>query len=191
MAEAAEKEAPKVEEEKQEPQKPKRKIDFLGIAIFLFVLINIGVVFGLGHYLQQLWNELHALQVELNDIKSKPSDDETIDKNSFGEEPEPQELGILYPIESFLVNISSGQGTKFLQIQLELEIIDPAVEDEIAKKKPAIRDSIIVLLSSRTYEELRNPSGMTKLREDLVKSINNILITGKIKAVYFTQFHFN
>jgi flagellar FliL protein len=74
---------------------------------------------------------------------------------------------------------------------MELELADPAVEDEISRKKAAVRDAIIVLLSSRNYRDLREAAGLKKLRVDLVKAINNLLSTGKVKEVYFTQFHFN
>jgi flagellar basal body-associated protein FliL len=33
--------------------------------------------------------------------------------------------------------------------------------------------------------------GMKKLRADLIRAINNLLSGGKIKEIYFTQFHFN
>src|SRR5262249_4392619 len=113
------------------------------------------------------------------------------DQSPLGKEMQSPAMGLLYPLDSFLVNISSDQGPKFLQTQMELELGDPGTEDEVARKKAAIRDAIIVLLSSRTYKELREPSGMKKLRVDLLRAINNLLTTGKIKEVYFTQFHFN
>ena len=100
-------------------------------------------------------------------------------------------MGALYPLDSFLVNVTSPEGPRFLQAQIELELQDPELESEIARKKPAIRDSIIVLLSSRAYTELRDPNGMKKLREDLLRAVNNLLVGGKVKAAYFTQFHFN
>jgi flagellar FliL protein len=103
----------------------------------------------------------------------------------------PPTPGTLYPMESFLVNISSDQGPKFLQTQMEFELMDAATEDEISKKKSAIRDAIIVLLSSRSYKQIRDTSGMVNLRRDLLRVVNNLLTTGQVREVYFTQFHFN
>ena len=54
-----------------------------------------------------------------------------------------------------------------------------------------MRDAVISLLTSRSYQELRKPEGMQTLRDDLKARINNLLATGKINRVFFTQFHFN
>ena len=48
-----------------------------------------------------------------------------------------------------------------------------------------------MLLSSKSYRELREPSGMKRLRQDLLRSVNSLLSGGKIREIYFTQFHFN
>jgi flagellar FliL protein len=94
-------------------------------------------------------------------------------------------------MESFLVNITSDQGPKFLQTQMEFELTDAATEDEVTRKKSAIRDAIIVLLSSRSYKQIRETTGMVTLRHDILRAVNNLLSNGKVREVYFTQFHFN
>ena len=97
-----------------------------------------------------------------------------------------------FPLESFLVNLPGASGPKFLQAEMELELGDPDLEAEITRKKAALRDSIIVLLSSLSYNEIRSADGMKKLRRDILRVINNnILATGKVQNVYFTRFHFN
>lgn len=99
--------------------------------------------------------------------------------------------GTLYPLDSFLVNITSDQGAKFLQTQLELELSEASLEEEVTKKRAALRDAIIVLLSSKSYKELKEPNGIRSLRSEILKSLNSLLVTGRIKEIYFTQFHFN
>ena len=74
---------------------------------------------------------------------------------------------------------------------MELELADPSLEDEVTRKKAALRDAVIVLLSSRTYKELKESNGIKILRADILKSINNLLTTGKVREIYFTQFLFN
>lgn len=74
---------------------------------------------------------------------------------------------------------------------MELELTDSATEEEITKKKAAIRDAVIVLLSSRSYKQIREASGMVTLRRDILRAVNNLLTSGQVREVYFTQFHFN
>jgi flagellar FliL protein len=166
------------------------KKDMLGIIVFALVTIYLVSVGGMGYFMQKMWGRVQELSAATQKLATAGEEEEE-EAPATGKELEPQNLGILYPIESFLVNISSDQGPKFLQTQMEFELSEPALEDEIARKKPAIRDSIIVLLSSKSYKELREPAGMKKLRQDLLKSVNGLLSTGKVKEIYFTQFHFN
>ena len=200
MAEAAKKEAPKKEEAKGADLKvavaaegakgaeAKPKFDLLGLIIFLLVTLNLLALGGMGFFLQKMWDQVQELKtntIKIAEQQVKP------EETSVGKDLEPAALGTLYPMESFLVNINSEAGAKFLQTQMELELAEPAVEEEISRKKAAIRDSIIVLLTSRQYKELRESAGIKKLRSDLVRVINGLLTTGRVKEVYFTQFHFN
>lgn len=166
----------------------KPKADFLGLGLLLLGVVNLLTLAGMGYFTQKMWSKVQDLQSATQKLAaSQTKDDESV----VGKEMEAPAMGLLYPMDSFLVNIASDQGPKFLQTQMELELADPATEDEIARKKAALRDAIIVLLSSRSYKELREPSGMKALRQDLLRAINNLLTTGKIKEIYFTQFHFN
>lgn len=169
---------------------PKSKADVLGLVIFAMVALNLLTVGAMGYFLSKLWTRYDHLQRETEALKAVQRSQQ-VEEEERDPAAKPGEIGILYPIESFLVNIASDQGPKFLQAQLEFELVDPALENEIARKKPAIRDAIIVMLSSRTYREMRDPKGLKKLREDIQRTVNNILTTGDIKAIYFTQFHFN
>lgn len=150
--------------------------------------INLAAVIGMGLVTQKISSRVKDLGTAFEKLSTeKPAQKET----GVGQDFKAKGMGVLYPLESFLVNISSDQGPKFLQAQMELELEEAAVEEELAQKRPAIRDAVIVLLSSRSYRDLRDASGVRALRTDLMRSINGLLSTGKIKEIYFTQFHFN
>jgi flagellar FliL protein len=167
------------------PKPDKPRADILSILIFGLVSLNLISVGGMGYFLRTLWAQLREVQAQQQTLKQPVREAAAIP------EPKGTEIGVLYPIESFLVNINSDQGPKFLQTQMEFELADPGVENEIARKKPAIRDAIILLLSSRNYRELRDEGGMKRLRADMLRVVNNLLTTGKVKSIFFTQFHFN
>ncbi len=172
--------------------KPKKKLPLVEILIFVFVALNL-VSSGMQWYLLKgMWARI--LDVE-STLEAQQEEEEASRKQAqeevLGKELEPKNIGVLYPLDAFLVNINSDQGPKFLQVQLELELSSPSLEDEVSRKKPAIRDAIILLLSSRTFRELRDKEGLERLRQDLIKTVDSLLVQGKIKEVYFTQFHFN
>lgn len=165
----------------------KRKVDFMSLVVLGLVTLNLAVLGGLGLYLKKIATRMD----DLEDLSQRtPAASSHSEEGIVGKELESR-VTTLYPIESFLVNIQSEQGSKFLQTQIELELPDAGLEEEITRKKAAIRDAIIVHLSSRNFSELRETDGLQKLKKDLMQAINQLLSTGKIKDLYFTQFHFN
>src|SRR3989338_871480 len=175
MAEAAKKEKSALSVANQAPVTPSR--DWMGVLMLTLVTVNLIALSAMGYFIQKMWGQVHSvselaksLTVEKEPAKEAPG---------FGKEIEPHKIGTLYPLDNILVNITSDQGPKFLQVQMDLELNDPALEAELKTKKPIVRDAILVLLSSRSYKELREPSGLKTLRADLMRAINNVLSSGK------------
>jgi flagellar FliL protein len=100
-------------------------------------------------------------------------------------------VGKLVPMETFLVNLAGTRGNKLVKINMELEVNNPKVEDEIDHRKPQIRDIIIILLSSKTYDQVTTRQGKEALRDEVKDTVNSFLVKGKIKKVYFTDFIVN
>lgn len=191
MADAAKKEVEKKVESTSAPAAAgSKKFDIMSGLVFGSTLVNLAALGALGIFVRQMSMQVKGLEQHVTAVESAAQKPKDV-PHTLGKELEPRSLGTIYPIDSFLVNISSDQGPKFLQTAMELELADPAVEEELTRKKAAVRDAIIVLLSSHSYKELREPEGIKKLRGELIRSVNNLLATGKIKEVYFTQFHFN
>ncbi len=194
---AAKKPEEAAKEEKKDahaaPDAPKVKKDLVPLFTFTLVTLNVVMLGVMGFFLNKMWVRVQDLTVRAQTpVVVEKTDDEEKDKHhEMGKEMTATVQGTLFPMESFLVNITSDQGPKYLQAQMELELSDASLEDEVTRKKAAIRDAIIVLLSSRSYRELREANGMKVLRLDILKAINNLLSTGKVKEIYFTQFHFN
>ena len=90
-----------------------------------------------------------------------------------------------------MINLSGNRGSKLLKVNMELEVDGTKVGEEIDKRKPQIRDIIIILLSSKTYSQLSSAEGKEFLRDEIRDTVNSFLTTGKIKHVLFTEFIFN
>ncbi len=100
-------------------------------------------------------------------------------------------LGEVIPMETFIVNLAGSRGAKLAKVNLELEVSNTEVSTEIEKRKPQIRDIIIILLSSKTYDQVSHREGKEGLREEIKDTVNSFLTKGLIKKVYFTEFIFN
>ena len=60
----------------------------------------------------------------------------------------------IWPMDAFIINIAETNGERYLKIVIQLEVSDPAVVTELEQLKPRLRDSILDLLTSKTYKEL-------------------------------------
>ena len=101
---------------------------------------------------------------------------------------EKEVIGKVIPLETFLVNLAGSKGHRVAKLNLEMEVENEAVSQEIEQRKAQIRDIIIVLLSSRTYDQVSSKEGQDGLKEEIKDTVNKFLTKGKIKQVYFTDF---
>jgi len=60
----------------------------------------------------------------------------------------------------------------------------PAVQEAITQNLPAVRNSLVMLLSRQVYEQLMTPEGKEKLRTDALEEVKAVLtkVAGAKKA---------
>jgi flagellar FliL protein len=107
---------------------------------------------------------------------------------THGSDPAMAEVGLMYPLEGFTVNLLSESGRRFLKCEINLELEGEELSPELDTKKPVFRDIIIRILSSKSLEEISTIKGKEKLKEQIVNDLNTRLKDGKVKNVYFTDF---
>ena len=98
------------------------------------------------------------------------------------------DIGPQVNIEEFIVNIISGDSPHYVKASLTVELTNPEVKAEVEKRMPQMRDAILLLIGNKTFEELQDLQGKKQLKAELTSKINSFLKTGKVKAVYFTNF---
>ena len=96
--------------------------------------------------------------------------------------------GFAVPLDYFLVNLAEDQGQKLFKVQMEFDVDSVEVQEEINKRMPQVRDIIIILLSSKSYNQISTPKGKERLKEEIRDTVNSFLTKGKINKVLFTQF---
>ena len=100
----------------------------------------------------------------------------------------PGAVSTVYPLEPFIVNIYDGQELRYLKVKVELEMTGPAIKPELDARLAPIRDAVLVLLSTKTLQEIQDVQGKNQLKEEILAAINKIIPPGKIAKVYFTDF---
>jgi len=93
-----------------------------------------------------------------------------------------------YNFEPIVVNPAETEGRRFLKTTLSVEFESVKLEKEIVEKLPQLKNILIILLSSKTIQELIETKGKEMLQQEIIDLINRQLDTGKIKGCYFTEF---
>jgi flagellar protein FliL len=94
----------------------------------------------------------------------------------------------IFPLDPFIVNIYDGQELRYLKVKVELEMVNPAIKAEIEGRLAPVRDSILILLSAKTLQDIQDVQGKNTLKDEILSAINKNIPPGKIVKVYFTDF---
>ncbi len=96
--------------------------------------------------------------------------------------------GAIFDLDPFIVNLADSPEIRYLKLTVKLEVdgVDPAVE--LAPRMPQIRDTILVLLSSKDAAAVKSANGKVLLRDEITKRINDLLPKPAVHAAYFTEF---
>jgi flagellar protein FliL len=94
----------------------------------------------------------------------------------------------IFALEPFIVNIYDGQELRYLKVKVELEMVSPAIKAELDGKLASIRDSVLILLSAKTLQDIQDVQGKNTLKDEILGAINKNIPPGKINKVYFTDF---
>lgn len=93
---------------------------------------------------------------------------------------------------SLVMNVEEKDVTRFLQVDAQLQFVDPLAQPIIEKHMPAIRHTIIMTISGAEVPKIKTAQGKEDLRKATLQALQKIMteITGEavIEEVYFTGF---
>lgn len=110
--------------------------------------------------------------------------------------------GPIVPLDPFLVNLADIDSRRYLKVTISLEMMPRnEVKKESHEKKggggsatdvdnnlPIIRNTIINILSSQTFESVRSIEGKDEIRRSIIEHVNESLGGPKVKGCFFTDF---
>ena len=184
------------EEEKEEQQEEEQKKEKGGsnnnllIIILIVVLFLIIVIGGVVAFLL-----LGSDEEQMPEEKPKPVQEKVEQKprrvspsSSFMNSRKLNEIGVLYPLDTFTVNLKSDSGRRYLKCTMSLELTGEELSLELDAKSAVLRDRIIRILSSKTLEEISSKKGKAKVSQQIMDTLNSMITDGEIKGIYFTEF---
>jgi len=123
-------------------------------------------------------------------LNGSDSPEKVVSKSTDKGEPAKaqDELGPLVPLDDIIVNILDDQGSRYLKASITLEMSNQVVVDEIQRRQPQIRDAVLLLMGSKSFDEIRDLQGKLQLRAEVIARVNEFLHDGKVVNLYFTDF---
>ena len=173
-------------EETQEEEAPKKKSNLLLIIIIVLLILVILVVVLLFVFIGG--DEPEPVQQSVQKEQPKKKSIKRTTSYDMEDERPLDEIGVLYPLDSFTVNLKSDSGRRFLKCTISLELEGEELSMELDAKSAVLRDRIIRILSSKTLEEVSSKKGKAKLTQQIIDTLNGMITDGSIKGLYFTEF---
>lgn len=155
----------------------KKGISKLLIAVILGAVLFFMGMMGAGFYV--LWSRIPAPTAAVT------GEDENLPEEIEEEQPD---IGPLHSIGTMIVNLADSGGKRYLRVKMELELSHPEVAVEIEKRLPLVRDSILMVLSTKTYQDISTTEGKNALRTQLVTNLGKFFMSGNIVNIFFTEF---
>jgi flagellar FliL protein len=158
-------------EEKKKGGKPKLKL--------IIILVVVLAVLGGGGF--AAWK--FFLQPKATDEAANATGE-----NASTQAQEDQTGGQLVTLDSFVVNLSDPMGRRYLKTTLDVEVANAAAAAELTAAMPRVKDTLLLLLSSKSFEDISSMDKKIELKNDIVSRLNLIVGKNKVRNVYFTEF---
>jgi len=180
-------EKPKKEDQGKKPAVPakgNKKILLIAIAAVVVVGLGAGAFFFLKG---RSANHAQAEPAKAAEEGSHDSPEAAKKSDSHGSPEAAKNSGQanLLALDPFIVNLQDNSGTRYLKLTLSLELEGGG--EEITALTAKIRDSLIVLLSSKSYADIGTVEGKYQMRDEIVARVNQFLTKTKVKSVYFSD----
>lgn len=151
--------------EKKEKQAEKKKNKLLLPAVLAVLALLLLLAGGFGAYTFLLGSDQAAAD-------SSPATEEPL---------------LIHGPQDFTVNLSDREQRRYLKATIALGYAEERMAEELEQRSVQIRDMIIKVLRSFSTEDVATGEGIARLRAELIENLNNLLTSGEIKEIYFTD----
>lgn len=125
-------------------------------------------------------------------LAGKGAEEKKAEETTHGESEKGglKEEKVIYPLEPFIVNLidESGSGKRYLKAAIELEVAGETGKKKVESRKTVVKDAVLMLLSSRSFDEINSVEGKQELKNALLAQINQALGENTVLKIYFVEF---
>ena len=102
------------------------------------------------------------------------------------QEQKTKEKMVLFSMEPFVLNLSDPG--RHLKVAVQFELLHEKDELKAKERAPKLRDTLIMLFSSKTTDSVSSPEGKLQLKDEILLRANQAMDREVFSNVYFTEF---
>ena len=145
--------------------------------IFLLVTVLLVLTIGLAAGFFMMWNKLSALTTQ-----------GSLAATTEAEQGQTATLGPLFPLDTFIVNLADAGRNRYLRVTMDLELVESTDAAKLNERLPQVRDSILMILPSRQFDDIASMEGKIALRDEMIAKLNSLFTTNVVSNIFFTEF---
>lgn len=146
--------------------------------LFLLVSVLLVLTIGLAAAFFMMWNKLSSINMSAN-LTANAQAAQHQSENS---------MGPIYSLDTFIVNLADDGRSRYLRVTMDLELFTKADESALSDRLPQVRDSILMILPSKRFEDIASMEGKTALRNEIITRLNGIVNKDVVSNIFFTEF---
>ncbi|MGE4556021.1 MAG: flagellar basal body-associated protein FliL [Desulfovibrionaceae bacterium] len=150
-----------------------------GLLKWIILLLLLAVLIGGGWFAYKKFFS--------SDAKQEEQAKEQVQENDQKGPAPAATQGIQVQLPDFLVNLADPLGRRYLKLGVSVEVKDAQASEAMKTNEAKIKDAILLLLSSKTYQELSTLESKIELKKEIVERLNQVLGGSKVLQVYFTD----
>jgi flagellar FliL protein len=145
--------------------------------MFLVIAVMLVVTIGLAAGFFMMWGKLSEINTQ-----APPTANMDINQSQMAQ------LGPLFPLKTFIVNLADEERNRYLRVTMDLELVAPTDTEKLNQRLPQVRDRILMILPSKRFDEIASVEGKTALRDEIINKLNSLFPRTVITNIFFTEF---
>ena len=121
-------------------------------------------------------------------LMSKGGDGKKSEEPAAPSIEEPDKLGPLVKMDSFVVNLPGGERGLYMRAAITVELVNDLAVEPFEKWRPIMRNEILMDLSAIKITDNITVEQKKQMEKELVEKMNKRLKSKLVKGVYFTEF---
>ena len=145
--------------------------------IFLLVAVLLVVTIGLAGGFFMMWSKISSLSTQADS-----------GANSDAGQIQAATLGPLFSLDTFIVNLADQSRNRYLRVTMDLELLEATDADRLTERLSQVRDSILMILPSKRFDDIASMEGKTALRDEIIAKLNSLYSKEVVSNIFFTEF---